>query len=93
MRRVLLPAQKRPSLLGLAGWPAPLRRWSTNARAAEEVDGAIRTRTTLTHVIARAYEKIRDGRTKRGVGLSCLQESFSVGAKAAGEKRAKAHHC
>ena len=30
-------------------------RWSTNVRAAEEVDGAIRTRTTLAHVIARGY--------------------------------------
>ena len=68
-------------------------RWSTNARAAEDVDGAIQTRTTLTHVIARAYEKIRDDRTKRAVGLSCLQESFSVSAKVVGEKRANAHHC
>ena len=93
MCRVLLPAPKRPSLLGLVGWPAPLRRWSTNARAAEEVDGTIRMQTTLTHVIVRAYEKIRDGRMKRAVGLSCLQESFSVSAKAAGEKRTKAHHC
>ena len=64
-------------------------QWSINARAVEEVGGAIRTRTTLAHVIAHAYQKICNGRTKRGVGLSCLQESFSLSARAAGEKHGR----